>query len=1099
MLVITLFVFYPRTGANTNYNLGVSATPLAPPDLARNTLNTARRISVGSTTTNFTDWVGSTDTNDYYRFTLNQNSDFKLSLSGLKANADVQLIQDINRNSKIDANEILGSSNLTGNSAESIIVPLSSGNYFVRIYPGGNGINTTYNLRLSNTSIGNSTYTDSSAIRNSYYNTPVSRAFFKNGISTYQSQHGKFIMHGAIADYYTNNQFANNNTNNGLFGVYSGLGLPTSAIYKKDDGSFAMEFEGGTLTNRNGIVTPSYNQKASSFALVGQGAPNRTELQWKNDYSYWSKDVGTPTSKVRFVAGGWVQEFADSQGKVINILTVKNGRQLTQGGPYRVQGAILDNYRLTGGYERRSGGLGFATRNEQSNFNGYKHYQSFENGFIGITTENKVIIKDRQGQLLNVTGYDGTAIHSTYRNTFNRVGSSLLGSPVSNVRPSGNGFLQEFAGGSDGRGAIMKSNANDKSYWVGGDFWNKLQQAGGASGILSYATSERYTTVSGASRQNFQGGAIIKSRSGIFTVYGGIGSHYLKEGGERGRLGLPTSGEAGIGNGVIVQGFEKGRIVWNGGSARTEIYGQTPSQAPQTGGSSFNYGGRTYQWTRYTIQPNDTLSVIAQRTLGNANGFDLIAQRNNISNPNKINAGQVIEVPQSLNAPNPPVTTPPQAPQTGGSSFNYGGRTYQWTRYTIQPNDTLSVIAQRTLGNANGFDLIAQRNNISNSNKINAGQVIEVPQSLNGYSPFPRPQPTPTPVPTPTPSPTPTPEPINGYSPFPPLQPIPNPAGGTTISSGNLATTFIDNASFTLRNQSLWNRPGFDSGLNWNPTFWNLKENNWLGELSSKADAKFNAYLSTGGFNANLVSDIKISHPKFAKPGEIITLKFASDLENGNLNTRFGMEINGGLNLEFAYKPQWWSNPLASIDVGGLDGSLVKFGVNTNGEGISGNKIKSDGFQDFSFNLLDLPLPQLKPIQAAMKTTGIDFKVGLGPTVNQTTTMMVGGFNFIANGIISYHDSDPNPNDGRTYSYLRIKIPDYLRAGESYTINLTGKPSADISTVLGIGANATASLGYKGFSIGDTFRSPSLILPTHHRSSVFNDYQFLSNLSIKIV
>ena len=389
-----------RTRGNTDYNLGVSATPLAPRDLAGNTLNTARRISVG-TTTNFTDWVGRGDTNDYYRFTLNQNSNFKLSLSGLKANADVQLIQDINGNSRIDANEILGSSNLTGNSAESIIVPLSSGQYFVRVYPGGNGINTTYNLRLSNTSIGNSTYTDSSAIRNSYYNTPVSRAFFKDGISTYQSQHGKFIMHGAIADYYTNNQFANNNTSNGLFGVYSGLGLPTSAIYKKDDGSFVMDFEGGTLTNRNGIVTPSYNQKASGFALVGQGAPNRTELQWKNDYSYWSKDVGTPTSKVRFVAGGWVQEFADSQGKVINILTVKNGRQLTQGGPYRVQGAILDNYRLVGGYERRNGGLGFATRNEQSNVNGYKHYQSFENGFIGITSDNKVIIKNRQGQLLN--------------------------------------------------------------------------------------------------------------------------------------------------------------------------------------------------------------------------------------------------------------------------------------------------------------------------------------------------------------------------------------------------------------------------------------------------------------------------------------------------------------------------------------------------------------------------------------------------------------------------------------------------------------------------------------------------------------------------
>ncbi|MEB3182618.1 MAG: hypothetical protein VKL59_26810, partial [Nostocaceae cyanobacterium] len=38
-------------------------------DYAGNTLASARVISVGSTTTTFSDWVGSTDTNDYYRFT----------------------------------------------------------------------------------------------------------------------------------------------------------------------------------------------------------------------------------------------------------------------------------------------------------------------------------------------------------------------------------------------------------------------------------------------------------------------------------------------------------------------------------------------------------------------------------------------------------------------------------------------------------------------------------------------------------------------------------------------------------------------------------------------------------------------------------------------------------------------------------------------------------------------------------------------------------------------------------------------------------------------------------------------------------------------
>ncbi len=65
---------YCYTG-NTNYNLAVSAAPLAPVDLAGNTLATARAITVGSSTTSYTDWVGSTDTNDY----LIDNNTIKIS------------------------------------------------------------------------------------------------------------------------------------------------------------------------------------------------------------------------------------------------------------------------------------------------------------------------------------------------------------------------------------------------------------------------------------------------------------------------------------------------------------------------------------------------------------------------------------------------------------------------------------------------------------------------------------------------------------------------------------------------------------------------------------------------------------------------------------------------------------------------------------------------------------------------------------------------------------------------------------------------------------------------------------------------------------
>jgi len=183
---------------------------------------------------------------------------------------------------------------------------------------------------------------------------------------------------------------------------------------------------------------------------------------------------------------------------------------------------------------------------------------------------------------LNKTvGYDGTSTHKTYISTFNRNGgSSRLGSPTNNVHRWANGYTQDFSGGSEKRGAIMKSNANDLSYWVGGDFWNKFLDAGGADGILKYPTSDRYNT-NGGQRQNFQGGAIIKSSKGIFPLFGGIGSHYLNsEAGEKGRLGFPTSGEIGIGNGVIIQKFEKGRIVYGDGPTRTEMTVATPTPTP---------------------------------------------------------------------------------------------------------------------------------------------------------------------------------------------------------------------------------------------------------------------------------------------------------------------------------------------------------------------------------------------------------------------------------------------------------------------------------------------------------------------------------------
>ena len=98
--------------------------------------------------------------------------------------------------------------------------------------------------------------------------------------------------------------------------------------------------------------------------------------------------------------------------------------------------------------------------------------------------------------------------------------------------------------------------------------------------------------------------------------------------------------------------------------------------------------------TTYAVQSGDTLSGIAQKFNISKN---TIQKLNNISNPDKIYAGQVLTL-------------------EGGVSG--GGST---STYTIQSGDTLGGIAKRFNTSQSALQT---RNNISNPNKIYAGQVI---------------------------------------------------------------------------------------------------------------------------------------------------------------------------------------------------------------------------------------------------------------------------------------------------------------------------------------------------------------------------------------
>lgn len=154
----TYFVGVIQFDGNTDYNLSLSATSATiPNDGAGNTLGTARDLGLLNSSQNFSDFIGTVDPDDFYRFTLNTRSDLNLVLNNLSADADLQLIQDINNNGivddvvgLVDGGEILSSSESTGSDPETIdFEGLDPGTYFVRVlqYDG----DTNYNLSLSAT------------------------------------------------------------------------------------------------------------------------------------------------------------------------------------------------------------------------------------------------------------------------------------------------------------------------------------------------------------------------------------------------------------------------------------------------------------------------------------------------------------------------------------------------------------------------------------------------------------------------------------------------------------------------------------------------------------------------------------------------------------------------------------------------------------------------------------------------------------------------------------------------------------------------------------------------------------------------------------
>ena len=109
-------------------------------DFAGNTLGTAKALELTSSLQTFTGSVNPLDTTDYYGFNLSNHSSLSMTLSGLGANADLELLNS--------GGEVLQTSAQLGTSSESLFTTLDAGSYYIKVSSNVQ-TSTNYNLNLS--------------------------------------------------------------------------------------------------------------------------------------------------------------------------------------------------------------------------------------------------------------------------------------------------------------------------------------------------------------------------------------------------------------------------------------------------------------------------------------------------------------------------------------------------------------------------------------------------------------------------------------------------------------------------------------------------------------------------------------------------------------------------------------------------------------------------------------------------------------------------------------------------------------------------------------------------------------------------------------
>lgn len=128
---------------------------------------------------------------------------------------------------------------------------------------------------------------------------------------------------------------------------------------------------------------------------------------------------------------------------------------------------------------------------------------------------------------------------------------------------------------------------------------------------------------------------------------------------------------------------------------------------------------------KYTVKEGDTLFQIAASYYKDGYKFPELVKANNLADENKIEVGQVLDIPKLTEVA---ASTATSEGTGGASNETIWGEKITGDTYTVVEDDWLSKIAGRAYGDIMAFDKIAEANNISNPDLIEPGTVLKIPR-----------------------------------------------------------------------------------------------------------------------------------------------------------------------------------------------------------------------------------------------------------------------------------------------------------------------------------------------------------------------------------